>query len=259
MVARGDMGVEIPEGTMVNQAVYAAIDGELCAVYAMSYAKMRSAAAGLVTLNSYRKVTPVMLCGDFMLTEEFIRNKFDIKTRRIVFPTREERDLLKTVTEHFPQAILLLNIGCIMDLSFLDEYDFGAVLLLWQGGMESGNAAADLLCGKKNPSGRLTDTVAMDYWDYPSSRNFGNREFNNYAEDIFVGYRYFETFCPEKVRYPFGYGLSYTEFSTECVDCRTQKDGVALTVKVKNIGGVSGKESDRSQSPATQAATTRPM
>ena len=90
-----DMGVEIPEGTMVNQAVYASIDGQLSAVYAISYAKMRSASAGLVTLNSYRKITPVMLCGDFMLTEEFIRSKFDIKTRRIVFPTREERDTLK--------------------------------------------------------------------------------------------------------------------------------------------------------------------
>jgi hypothetical protein len=90
-----DMGVEIPEGTMVNQAVYVSVDGQLSAVCAISYAKMRSAAAGLVTLNSYRKITPVMLCGDFMLTEEFIRTKFDIKTRRIVFPTREERDQLK--------------------------------------------------------------------------------------------------------------------------------------------------------------------
>ena len=90
-----DMGVEIPEGTMVSQAVYVSIDGQLSAVCAISYAKMRSTAAGLVTLNSYRKITPVMLCGDFMLTEEFIRNKFEIKTRRIVFPTREEREQLK--------------------------------------------------------------------------------------------------------------------------------------------------------------------
>ena len=90
-----DMGVEIPEGTMVNQAVYVSIDGQLSAVCAISYAKMRSAAAGLVTLNSYRKITPVMLCGDFMLTEEFIRTKFDIRTRRILFPAREEREQLK--------------------------------------------------------------------------------------------------------------------------------------------------------------------
>ena len=90
-----DMGVEIPEGTMVNQAVYASIDGQLSAVYAISYAKMRSAAAGLVTLNSYKKITPIMLCGDFMLTEDFIRAKFDVKTRRIIFPTLEEREHLK--------------------------------------------------------------------------------------------------------------------------------------------------------------------
>ncbi len=90
-----NMGVEIPEGTMVAQAVYVSIDGQLSAVCAISYAKMRSAAAGLVTLNGYRKITPVMLCGDFMLTEEFIRTRFDIKTRRIQFPAREERETLK--------------------------------------------------------------------------------------------------------------------------------------------------------------------
>ena len=90
-----DMGVVIPEGTMVNQAVYAAIDGQLCAVFAISYAKMRSAAAGLVTLCGHRSVTPVVLCGDFMLTESFLQSKFGVKTRRIVFPTREVRnDLL---------------------------------------------------------------------------------------------------------------------------------------------------------------------
>ena len=84
-----DMGVEIPEGTMVNQAVYAAVDGELCAVYAISYAKMRSAAAGLVTLCGYRKLKPLKLTGDFMLTEDFLRSKFNVKTSRIAFPDRE--------------------------------------------------------------------------------------------------------------------------------------------------------------------------
>ena len=91
-----DMGVVIPEGTMVNQAVYAAIDGQLSAVFAISYAKMRSASAGLVTLSGHKKITPVVLCGDFMLTESFIQTKFGIKTRRFAFPTREERaELLK--------------------------------------------------------------------------------------------------------------------------------------------------------------------
>ena len=84
-----DMGVEIPEGTMVSQAVYAAVDGELCAVYAISYAKMRSAAAGLVTLCGYRKLKPLKLSGDFMMTESFLRSKFNVKTSRIAFPDRD--------------------------------------------------------------------------------------------------------------------------------------------------------------------------
>jgi len=104
-----DMGVDIPEGTMVNQAVYAAIDGQLCAVYAISYAKMRSAAAGLVTLCGYRKLTPVMLCCDFMLTESFLRAKFNVKTRRIAFPTRDVRAELKKVRPDPETPVLALT------------------------------------------------------------------------------------------------------------------------------------------------------
>lgn len=104
-----DMGVEIPDGTMVNQAVYAAIDGQLCAVYAISYAKMRSAAAGLVTLCGYRKLTPVMLCCDFMLTESFLRAKFNVKTRRIAFPTRDVRAELKKVRPDPETPVLALT------------------------------------------------------------------------------------------------------------------------------------------------------
>ena len=84
-----DMGVEIPEGTMVSQAVYAAIDGQLGAVYAISYAKMRSASAGLVTLTGYRKLRMLKMPGDFMLTESFLRSKFNMKTKRIRFLDRE--------------------------------------------------------------------------------------------------------------------------------------------------------------------------
>ena len=92
-----DMGVEIPEGTMVNQAVYTAVDGELCAVYAISYAKMRSAAAGLATLCGYRKLKPLKLSGDFMLTESFLRAKFNVKTNRIAFP---DRDTCQKLQQH---------------------------------------------------------------------------------------------------------------------------------------------------------------
>ena len=104
-----DMGVEIPEGTMVNQAVYAAIDGQLCAVYAISYAKMRSAAAGLVTLNGYRKLTLVKLPGDFMLTEEFLRSKFNIKGKRVIFPDREEGILLSRFRPDPNEPVLALT------------------------------------------------------------------------------------------------------------------------------------------------------
>ena len=104
-----DMGVEIPQGTMVNQAVYAAIDGQLCAVYAISYAKMRSAAAGLVTLCGYRKLNLVKLPGDFMLTEEFLRNKFSIKSKRVIFPAREEGILLKRFQPDPSEPVLALT------------------------------------------------------------------------------------------------------------------------------------------------------
>ena len=104
-----DMGVEIPEGTMVNQAIYAAIDGQLCAVYAISYAKMRSAAAGLVTLCGYRKITLVKLPGNFMLTEEFLRSKFNIKTKRMIFPPLEEGILLSRFQPDPQEPVLALT------------------------------------------------------------------------------------------------------------------------------------------------------
>ena len=150
----------------------------------------------------------------------------------------EEKAMLRMVTEKFPDTVLLLNIGSVMDLSFLEDYRFGGVLLLWQGGMESGNAAADLLCGLQNPCGRLTDTVARSYEDYPSAKYFGHPDRNEYWEDIFVGYRWFETFGKEKVLFPFGHGLSYTTFE------KTATPAGALTweVTVTNTGSRPGKE-----------------
>lgn len=104
-----DMGVEIPAGTMVNQAVYASIDGQLCAVYAVSYAKMRSAAAGLVTLCGYRKLSMVKLPGDFMLTEPFLRSKFNIKSNRVIFPDREIGVLLSHFQPDPEEPVLALT------------------------------------------------------------------------------------------------------------------------------------------------------
>lgn len=152
--------------------------------------------------------------------------------------TEEEKTLLVTVTSQFPDAVLVLNIGSVMDLSFLEDYSFGAVLIAWQGGMESGNAVADILSGKVTPSGRLTDTVARQYLDYPSSGSFGDKDRNEYTEDIYVGYRWFETFEKEKVLYPFGYGLSYTTFQIQV----NQTDPLTFQATVTNRGPRSGKE-----------------
>ena len=150
-----------------------------------------------------------------------------------------EKEMLKQVTAAFPDAVLVLNTGCVMDLSFVREYPLGAVLIAWQGGMESGNAVADLLCGLECPSGRLTDTIAANYADYPSAGHFGGKKENQYWEDIYVGYRYFETFAPEKVLYPFGHGLSYTNFSVTC----TQGEDLNFNAVVTNIGHHPGRHS----------------
>lgn len=152
--------------------------------------------------------------------------------------TAEERNLLQTVTAQFPDAVLVLNIGSIMDFSFLADYTFGAVLIAWQGGMESGNAVADILSGKVSPSGRLTDTIAKKYEDYPSSGYFGEKDRNEYTEDIYVGYRWFETFEQDKVLYPFGHGLSYTSFSLEA----RELSPLTYQVTVTNTGHFPGRE-----------------
>lgn len=156
----------------------------------------------------------------------------------------DEKALLKRVTDEFERTVLLLNVGGIINMSELEEYKekLGAVMIVWQGGMESGNAAADLLCGKMNPSGRLTDTIARDYWDYPSSENFGGKDYNEYKEDIYVGYRYFETFAKEKVLYPFGYGLSYTDFEINTIEAADIGDKFNFKIGVKNIGKTDGCE-----------------
>ena len=109
-----------------------------------------------------------------------------------------------------------------------------AILYVWHGGQEGGNGAADVLTGRVNPCGKLPDTIAEQLSDYPANANFGNAERNFYAEDIFRGYRYFETFAPEKVLYPFGFGLSYTAFSIEMTDFHETADAVDMTIRCQD-------------------------
>lgn len=156
----------------------------------------------------------------------------------------DEIAMLDALAEEFDNIVILLNIGGIFDMSWIEKYKnvIGAILIVWQGGMESGNAAADLLCGKAYPSGCLTDTIAKRYENYPSSANFGGRDFNEYKEDIYVGYRYFETFAKSKVLYPFGYGLGYTEFEISANAVEKSNDKFIFNISVKNIGGTLGRE-----------------
>lgn len=154
-----------------------------------------------------------------------------------------ELDMIDKVTSVFQKVVLILDIGNIIDFEVIPSLKnrLSAILLAPLGGMESGNALCDVLSGKVNPSGRLADTIAVSYQSYPSSDNFGNRKYNNYEEDIFVGYRYFESFAKEEVLYPFGYGLSYTDFDIQGKVERID-NAVKIAATVKNIGAVKGKE-----------------
>lgn len=155
-----------------------------------------------------------------------------------------ETDMLRLVRENFQKMVVLLNVGGLIDMSFLDTISPDACMYVWQGGMVGGYGVADVLVGDVSPSGKLTDTIAYDIKDYPAYDNFGGEERNFYAEDIYVGYRYFETFAKDKVRYPFGYGLSYTDFKIGVKHASLDfEKGVAnICVKVTNTGKRLGKE-----------------
>lgn len=162
------------------------------------------------------------------------------------YRTEAERLLVEQVCGLFDKVVLVLNAGGVIDVSwFKDDDRIQSVLLAYQAGMEGGNAIAELLLGKATPSGKLPDTFAKDLTDYPSTDGFfKSADYVEYTEDIYVGYRYFETLpgAAEKVCYPFGYGLSYTTFAIDVVSA-FEKDGKIYTaVHVKNTGKYPGKE-----------------
>lgn len=165
--------------------------------------------------------------------------------------TEDEKDMLKRVTSYYDKTIVVLNVPNIIDMSWMKDegyvHPIPCVIYAWQGGMEGGNAVADVLVGDVTPSGKLTDTVAYSIQDYPSTSNYGDEYKNLYQEDIYVGYRYFETFCPEKVQFEFGYGLSYTTFKMEPEEAKlVTKDGaehLEVSATITNTGTVyAGKE-----------------
>lgn len=160
--------------------------------------------------------------------------------------TEVERNMVSLVTSRFSQTAVIFNTSGIVDMSWTDRPGIKAILYAWQGGVEGGNGAADILTGKVTPSGGLTDTVAFQLSDYPAHANYGSEVRNFYQEDIYVGYRYFETFCPERVRYPFGFGLSYTTFERKLL--RAQMEGedaeaaAVLEYQITNTGSLAGRE-----------------
>ena len=185
----------------------------------------------------------------------------DIQTEFNLIP--EERALILDVCNAFHQAgkpvVVIINSGSVIETASWSSYP-DAILCAWQPGMEGGNSVADLLTGKVNPSGKLTMTWPLAATDHPSTKGYpGTMDFYNYQvtrgytgqvqgydytnhdENIYVGYRFFDTFNKE-VAYPFGFGLSYTTFEFSKPAVKVNGDFVAVTVTVKNTGSVAGKE-----------------
>lgn len=158
----------------------------------------------------------------------------------------EERELFAGVCANFANVIVLLNCGAAMETRvFANEERVKALLVLWQGGMEGGLAAADMLVGDDAPSGKLADTFAEKLSDYPSTAGFHESEdYVKYTEDIFVGYRYFETIPRGKnaVVYPFGFGLTYTTFKISDIFVSASDKRIFVSADVKNTGMRAGKE-----------------
>lgn len=160
--------------------------------------------------------------------------------------SKAEKEMVDTVTANFANVVVLLNVGAMIDTSWFAYNDaISSAVMLWQGGMEGGLAAADILTGDANPYGRLVDTCAKSFDDYPSSEGFHESEdYVKYTEDIFVGYRYFETIPGKQdlVVYPFGYGLSYTTFALSDITAYCTGKNITISVTVTNTGNTVGKE-----------------
>lgn len=171
----------------------------------------------------------------------------------------EEEQMLSAVTGAFKRVAVILNVGSIIDMKWVDKYKPQAVMYTWQGGMEGGHGIADVLMGRVCPSGRLSDTIAYDIEDYPSTANFGAPDKNHYEEDIYVGYRYFESVAKDKVMYPFGFGLSYTTFAMESGMSQGSDTDIRVTTTVTNTGDTAGKEVVQVYYEAPQGRLGKPL
>ncbi|MBO7740838.1 MAG: glycoside hydrolase family 3 C-terminal domain-containing protein [Clostridia bacterium] len=158
----------------------------------------------------------------------------------------EIKQLELLIKAGYKDIVVILNVGGMIDTTKLLSYpEIKSILLVWQPGQYGGNAIADVLVGDVTPSGKLSDTFAKNYNDYITSAGFHeSADYVKYTEDVYVGYRYFETFDPnyQKVNFEFGFGLSYTDFSISDVQSALDGNNVKVTAKVTNTGEYSGKE-----------------
>lgn len=201
------------------------------------------------------------------LTDSVMKNAKDFSDTAVLFISRTsaegsdlsvdtlrlsdtEKELVDKVANAFSEVIVIFNIGNVMQMDWLENYDsIKAAAIVWIPGEFGFTAVAQMLSGEVNPSGKLADTIAYDIEDHPSGEFFGSHTYKGsskhyveYREGIYVGYRYFETFAPDKVQYPFGYGMSYTTFSKEITETSFNEDTISVTFEVKNTGNASGKE-----------------
>lgn len=191
----------------------------------------------------------------FVLARIAGENKDRFDTEGDYFISKEEKAILAQVSRCYKNVVLVINTGGLMDLAFVEEFDNIRSILQYvqagQEGQEGGNAFADVVSGDVTPSGKMTDTWAKDYYDYPGAEVYsyksGDLMKEKYEEGIFVGYRYFDTF-EVPVRYSFGYGMSYTDFEIRTDDIKVSGRGmmnpkVSVTVTVTNTGDTyAGKE-----------------
>lgn len=173
--------------------------------------------------------------------------------------TDKERTMLDNVSKVYDKVVVLLNTTVAIDMSWVKDYPkIDSILYVWTGGQEAGNGVVQVLSGEVNPCGKLTDTIAKDYTKYPTKDNYGKLQ-TFYQEDIYVGYRYFETFAPDDVMYPFGYGLSYTTFDTKFERMEQDNGMLKVVVTVTNTGKVAGKEVVQVYYGAPQAKMGNPV
>ena len=217
---------------------------------AVSYAQGLQQAAQDGKIKSYVKAANTGACSDADKVLYFISRSTsegsDMNASAYELSSAEKSDISSLISAHGALNVaVILNVGCAIDTAWLTQTaKVGAILVAYYGGEYAGTALARILTGDVSPSGKTVDTWATSYADYPSASigDFGTSRQVDYVEDIYVGYRYFETFEKSKILYPFGFGLSYTTFAVSGKTVSVENGTVTAKATVKNTGACAGKE-----------------